>query len=530
MSPSALGSSGSGFQSRDLIQLVMMSNLFNANNASRTAADLFRQVGAYVLARSVDLPWHRYLPAAYAHLRSLLLGRGRDAAETTAAEPSEDPPSKSSTVCVRRQWVIDNAAAGTTAPAAPRDAGVLHAKSDGKANAHADALLWYIKKNTDALRAVDLIRSVEVPAEISPMGQIAPGITCSIALHSPDGCTREAIITLTSERLSVDSIMVFIEDCCKKHQAAVNSVLKDRLWVFDQSPHPGYRRRSTLFNMRPFDSTRSLDNVFLADGIERVLHERVRFFSERKDWYLTNGIPHTLGLLLWGPPGTGKTSTAKSIANSCGRHIFNVRLNLVHSSEALMSIFTEEDVDLTDGSTVTVPLDRRLYLLEDIDCMSDAVLRRDAKLLQRPREDQAEEAGQQQQQQQQQEPDNKASLTLSDILNTLDGVVETSGRMMVLTSNMPDVLDEALLRPGRIDLRLQVGKMDPGALGRMVAAYCGPASTAEVAARDDAIFSACDNMMTPAEASSTLLSVGLKRKAALDELHQLSIKRRALGI
>jgi hypothetical protein len=525
MSASALGSSGSGFQSRDLIQLVMMSNLFNGNNASRTAADLFRQVGAYVLARSVDLPWHRYLPAAYAHLRSLLLGRSREGAETTpAAEPVEEPPSKSSTVCVRRQWVINKANAGTTAPAGPSDAGVLHTKSDGKANAHADALLWYIKKNTGALRAVDLIRSVEVPAEISPMGQIAPGITCSIALHSPDGCTREAIITLTSERLSVDSIMVFIEDCCKKHQAAVNSVLKDRLWVFDQSPHPGYRRRSPLFNMRPFDSTRSLDNVFLADGIERVLHERVRFFSERKDWYLTNGIPHTLGLLLWGPPGTGKTSTAKSIANSCGRHIFNVRLNLVHSSEALMSIFTEEDVDLTDGNTVTVPLDRRLYLLEDIDCMSDAVLRRDAKLLQRPMEDQAEEAGQLQHDQYKKPP-----LTLSDILNTLDGVVETSGRMMVLTSNMPDVLDEALLRPGRIDLRLQVGKMDQGALGRMVAAYCGPASTAEVAARDDAIFSACDNMMTPAEASSTLLSVGLKRKAALHELHQLSTKRRAVG-
>ena len=46
-------------------------------------------------------------------------------------------------------------------------------------------------------------------------------------------------------------------------------------------------------------------------------------------------------------------------------------------------------------------------------------------------------------------------INLSFMLNLLDGVLETPGRMMIITSNYPDKLDDAILRPGRIDIKIQ---------------------------------------------------------------------------
>jgi SpoVK/Ycf46/Vps4 family AAA+-type ATPase len=53
----------------------------------------------------------------------------------------------------------------------------------------------------------------------------------------------------------------------------------------------------------------------------------------------------------------------------------------------------------------------------------------------------------------------KIELTLSDLLTTLDGIIEHHGRVIIFTSNHPDKLDSALIRPGRIDLCIEMKKM-----------------------------------------------------------------------
>jgi len=50
-------------------------------------------------------------------------------------------------------------------------------------------------------------------------------------------------------------------------------------------------------------------------------------------------------------------------------------------------------------------------------------------------------------------------ITLGDLLEVLDGIIETPGRMIVMTSNHPEEIDEALLRPGRIDINIEFKKM-----------------------------------------------------------------------
>jgi ATP-dependent 26S proteasome regulatory subunit len=53
-----------------------------------------------------------------------------------------------------------------------------------------------------------------------------------------------------------------------------------------------------------------------------------------------------------------------------------------------------------------------------------------------------------------------SSASLSDILNAIDGVISRHGRILVMTTNHPEKIDEAMLRPGRVDLKLEIGFMD----------------------------------------------------------------------
>merc|ERR1719510_1437162 len=55
-------------------------------------------------------------------------------------------------------------------------------------------------------------------------------------------------------------------------------------------------------------------------------------------------------------------------------------------------------------------------------------------------------------------PKEKPELTLADILEALDGVMEMDGRMLIITTNHPEKLDAALVRPGRIDVQLEYGR------------------------------------------------------------------------
>ena len=105
-----------------------------------------------------------------------------------------------------------------------------------------------------------------------------------------------------------------------------------------------------------------------------------------------------------------------------------------------------------------IPVRKRLFVLEDIDCadLKDIVTRRE------DRGDSKPEAASKglikgidgTMQAMEPEPE----LTLASLLEVLDGVMEMPGRMMVITTNHPDRLDSALIRPGRVDVNLQFGK------------------------------------------------------------------------
>ena len=75
--------------------------------------------------------------------------------------------------------------------------------------------------------------------------------------------------------------------------------------------------------MKEFVTNRTFDNV--VGNESKSIRKRVNFFKNNKKWYDDKGIPYTLGLLLSGPPGGGKTSTIKCVANTDIQTISTVR-------------------------------------------------------------------------------------------------------------------------------------------------------------------------------------------------------------
>ncbi|TGJ78476.1 hypothetical protein E0Z10_g10286 [Xylaria hypoxylon] len=178
---------------------------------------------------------------------------------------------------------------------------------------------------------------------------------------------------------------------------------------------------------------------------------------ETPHWYANRGIPLRRGYLFHGPPGTGKTSLSFALAGVFGLDI--------HVISLLEPTLTEEDL-----SSLFSTLPRRcVVLLEDIDT---AGLRRPAEELraakrtaEKDKEDKEDEEESHKTTQndikelakvlKKESGDQKKGISLSGLLNAIDGVASHEGRVLIMTTNVPEELDNALIRPGRVDLQVE---------------------------------------------------------------------------
>ncbi len=178
---------------------------------------------------------------------------------------------------------------------------------------------------------------------------------------------------------------------------------------------------------------RLLESVVLPPGEEGNLLEDIERFRSAKQKYAHLGVPYHRGYLLYGPPGTGKTSLVSAIA--------------AHFS---LSIYCFNLADLNDRGLMNavnqVPANS-LLLFEDIDCMKSS----NARAAPTPVLD-TEEA------KRSTKEGISTGVTLSGLLNVLDGFYAPTGVLFVMTTNHVEALDAALLRPGRIDYKVYLGK------------------------------------------------------------------------
>ena len=272
-------------------------------------------------------------------------------------------------------------------------------------------------------------------------------------------------IEIYSYILNVEELRSFIKKIEYNYTIKIQNKLGDRLYYFNDISTGKINKHeynkmppNVSFTMKPFFTNRQFKNVIGHES--KLIEKRVNFFKQNQKWYNDKGIPYTLGLLLSGPPGGGKTSTIKCVANEMKRHIINIKLHKYVTKTQMENLFFNDIIHVVqNGKTeqFVIPIYNRIFVFEDIDCQeNDIVLERkefesyektdgflslDGNLPKKDKEEKEKE-----------EIFSNEKLSLSCLLNILDGILEAPGRIIIMTTNHPKLLDKALIRPGRIDL------------------------------------------------------------------------------
>eukprot|EP00932_Pfiesteria_piscicida_P002635 SRR837773.12563.p1 GENE.SRR837773.12563~~SRR837773.12563.p1 ORF type:complete len:484 (+),score=118.66 SRR837773.12563:146-1453(+) len=203
---------------------------------------------------------------------------------------------------------------------------------------------------------------------------------------------------------------------------------------------------------------RSIHSVMLPrcklTGLDQAqaLLEDAREFLDSELWYTERGIPYRRGYLLHGVPGGGKSSLIQAIASELSLPIYMLQLSSEQMTDDILNSLLQ--FGMHDPPTI--------LLLEDVDLLHPAVLHRrmnDGKAKERVAEETDEEdkdaEGKKEEPSRRKRSGRGGQVTLSGLLNALDGLTATTGRLLFMTTNARDRLDPALLRSGRIDYELE---------------------------------------------------------------------------
>jgi DNA polymerase III delta prime subunit len=283
------------------------------------------------------------------------------------------------------------------------------------------------------------------------------------------------IIKLFSYETNVDTIKKFIDNITENYLKSIENERFNKKFIYTLTKTKFEEHKHECWSECMFESSKTFDNLFFK-GKSDIMY-KLNFFINNKKWYYDMGIPYTIGIGLHGPPGTGKTSLIKCIANMLNRHVINLSLKIIKTKRQLDDFFFEDRYN-TYNKKGSISFNEKIIVIEDIDCIGDVVLNRGKKrrndkrnkdlnslttksnvnvgevlktLVEQSNENDFKTC---------KLPVDDEPITLDDILNLWDGLRETPGRVLIISSNCYGDLDPALIRPGRIDVTLELGNPD----------------------------------------------------------------------
>ncbi|KAI1386838.1 BCS1 N terminal-domain-containing protein [Hypoxylon trugodes] len=188
--------------------------------------------------------------------------------------------------------------------------------------------------------------------------------------------------------------------------------------------------KTVVYSVRNFDwvplgeprRKRPLGSVILDKGVKEDIVNDAKDFLARRQWYVNRGIPYRRGYLLYGPPGSGKSSFIQALAGELDFSVAMVNLSEIGVTDDKLAFL------------LTKLPERTILLLEDADS---------AFVNRRKRDSDGYSGG---------------TVTFSGLLNALDGLSAGEERIAFLTTNHVELLDPALIRPGRVDMTVRIGE------------------------------------------------------------------------
>jgi chaperone BCS1 len=357
-----------------------------------------------------------------------------------------------------------------------------------KASDTAKAVVYYIEKNLHQIQNVRALKEIFVSSffahgfdESLPRStqnivdqdsciKVDDNIYCRISMIKEEKDKYKITnitISLFSDK-NIKYIKAFVDKCLQEYKQDMQNKVHTNKYIFILNSSENNELKYTQVE---FTSNKTFDNMFFSD--KQKIIDRLDFFMHKKTEYDKVGMPYTLGFLLHGAPGVGKSSAIKAIANYTNRHVIVIPTQLVKDNETLTNVFLTNRINNLD-----VPYSKRIYVFEEIDCGAWRDIIRDRNLepikpIKTLEEIEVKEKNEticfidNKDKNNDQpivistaKPENKkTTLTLGNILELLDGIVETSGRIIIFTSNFPQDIDKALMRPGRINCVIEFKKL-----------------------------------------------------------------------
>lgn len=195
---------------------------------------------------------------------------------------------------------------------------------------------------------------------------------------------------------------------------------ENSLYIYDIKGESRSDGKDGIYSVGRTMTRRDIDTLYYNPGVKEDILKHIDNFNENKEIYESKNITYKTGILLYGEPGTGKTSMATALANKYNRDLIVLDL----------STFDQLDIGVLT-SAINADIDKFIILLEDIDTMFPSLNRED-------------------------EMDEKTRKVINKMLQFLDSSSSPNDVIFIATTNHYEKLDKAILRDGRFDFKIEL--------------------------------------------------------------------------